>query len=325
MYRSIQLVLVERDGDNKNIVLAVAMCASESGENCEWVFRCCIRAGVKLHETPLFSDRGSGILAALKTLSVGTLCYCTRHILNNIRGEFKGQWPLDIKNVLYRVQGAQSGEEYDSISKTIELEHWVLYTALRSRRLYGWRSTNFAESRNAAAIDSSRMLPFQCLESIMKKFMTSACCNRETIVPAWVGAGHKITSYANKNLPRRTVVHMLVYDQYGIPCKHYIAALNYRNRGIEKYACVDACYTIEAYTNLYGSGQQRIQLVLPEELIVNGDHRSPKLAEKKKDKKGDRRFPSKGDTTLQVGKSKRTMKCSNCGQPGHNKRRCTSK
>ncbi|OWZ13156.1 hypothetical protein PHMEG_00013575 [Phytophthora megakarya] len=93
------------------------MCASESGENCEWFFRCCIRAAVKLHETPLFSDRGSGILAALKTLSVGTLRYCTRHILNNIRDEFKGRCPPDIKNVLYRVQGAQSIEEYDSIIK----------------------------------------------------------------------------------------------------------------------------------------------------------------------------------------------------------------
>ncbi|OWZ01211.1 LOW QUALITY PROTEIN: hypothetical protein PHMEG_00027454 [Phytophthora megakarya] len=96
---------------------------------------------------------------------------------------------------------------------------------------------------------------------------------------------------------------MLVLRSVRYPLQALHCSSEHRNRGIEKYACVDACYTIEAYTNLYGSGQQRIQLVLPEELIVNGDHWPPKLAEKKKGKKRDRRFPSKGDTTLQVVKT----------------------
>jgi hypothetical protein len=35
-YKRTMLVLVGRDGDNKNITLAVGLCASEDGENCGW-------------------------------------------------------------------------------------------------------------------------------------------------------------------------------------------------------------------------------------------------------------------------------------------------
>ncbi|KAE8962058.1 hypothetical protein PR001_g29834 [Phytophthora rubi] len=372
-YKNIHMILVGRDGNSKNMILAIALCAKEDGDNCEWFFRSCLRAGVKINAMPLFSDRGSGIMSALETLSITTLRYCTRHILNNIRDNFKGRIPPDLTAVVYRIQGAQSFEEYDGILKTIELTHadigayirnikpdnWVLYTALRTCRLYGWRTTNFVESQNAAGVGPRHMLPFQFLDFYMTKFMKDACENREKLAQAWQDAGHRITEYARKTIDlaseeaafcavdqsqgghlyvydtrnnpviRREVnidariCSCTVYDQYGIPCKHFIAALNFLDRRTEKYDAVDTCYTVDAYASLYGSNQPRIQLVLPEELTINTSHRPPKLISKK-GKKRERRLPSRGDTTLQVGKAKRTMKCSQCGQSGHNKRSCTS-
>ncbi|OWZ19893.1 hypothetical protein PHMEG_0005779 [Phytophthora megakarya] len=38
-------------------------------------------------------------------------------------------------------------KDIGSYIRAIEPEHWVLYTALRSCRLYGWRSTNFVSAR----------------------------------------------------------------------------------------------------------------------------------------------------------------------------------
>jgi hypothetical protein len=87
---NVMLVMVGRDGNLENILLAVAICPSEDEENCLWFFEWCQRAGISVRELPVFSDRGSGLIAAASKMGI-TLHYCTRHIIGNMKSKFKGQ------------------------------------------------------------------------------------------------------------------------------------------------------------------------------------------------------------------------------------------
>ncbi|EGZ18125.1 hypothetical protein PHYSODRAFT_435606, partial [Phytophthora sojae] len=88
-YKSAQLVVVGRDGNMANVLLGIAVCASESEDDCVWFLRCCERSGVPLRKLTIFSDRGTGILAAFHTLGYKNVRFCTRHILQNINKMFK--------------------------------------------------------------------------------------------------------------------------------------------------------------------------------------------------------------------------------------------
>ncbi|GMF65841.1 unnamed protein product [Phytophthora lilii] len=213
-YQSDHLALVGRDGDKNNIILGIAVCASESEDNYEWFFRCCLSAGVKLNEMPLFSDRRPGVMAALYKLNVATSRFCTGHIFHNIQENFKTKVPPDMDTLLYRVQAATSNDEYNRLLNTLELTHkdiaayirsidpeqWVLYTALRSSRLYGWRSTNFAGYQDAAASEPRGTLPFQFLQYYMAKFMEDAYNFRSRDARSWLQEGHTLTKYARDKL-----------------------------------------------------------------------------------------------------------------------------
>jgi len=109
------------------------------------------------------------------------------------------------------------------------------------------------------------------------------------------------------------------FDQYGIPCKHFIAALNFLKRPAERFTVLDYCYTIDAYSALYGAGAAAgIDLVLTEELTSNAAHHPP-LSSSEPRKKKERLFPTRAGT-----KVRRTSRCTTCGQAGHNKRSCPS-
>ena len=57
-------LLTTRDGNNKVLVLAVAVCETESGDTYEWFARQCIDAGIGRYlnkDAIIFSDRQKGL------------------------------------------------------------------------------------------------------------------------------------------------------------------------------------------------------------------------------------------------------------------------
>jgi hypothetical protein len=370
-FKSTQLILVGRDGNSMNIVLAVAVCASESEENLLWFFHCCTRAGIRLSEMPIFSDRGSGILAALHTLDWQNVRFCTRHIMQNINKNFKGNCPREMTKILYEIQSSECEALYQMRITCLRMTHpaiadyiedilpqnWVLYSALRSTRLYGWRSTNFVESQNAAAVSSRLLLPFGFFQSYMTKFMTESW-NRRQMAKQWTKEGQLLTKYAHDllgeeqskaayynavpsddnlvfvhNTRGRTIVNRrvdltsrsctcIMFDQHGIPCHHFIAALEYHGKSEEMFSSVDHYYTTESFLTLYGASESNpIELVLSEQLTTNlNDHPPPIVSKPGRTKQ--RRYPSSGDPSHHVGRLQRLPKCGSCGQSGHNKRSC---
>ncbi|OWY90582.1 hypothetical protein PHMEG_00041226, partial [Phytophthora megakarya] len=75
--------VVGRDGDNKNIVLAVGLVPSEDAVYCHWFMLNCKQAGIVLSGTPVFIDSGKAGISAGATLGF-QLHFCAHHIHVNV-------------------------------------------------------------------------------------------------------------------------------------------------------------------------------------------------------------------------------------------------
>jgi hypothetical protein len=161
VYKETMLILVGRTGNNTNIILAVALCDGENEDNCGWFLANARAAGVQFEGIPIFSDRGRGLIAALENGQLGArIRFCTRHIVGNIIHQFGGQVPVDLKTMVYRVQAAESKEEYTSLLfslglthpriaeyiQAIEHERWVIYPeTVHDIKLYGNPYSNYKD------------------------------------------------------------------------------------------------------------------------------------------------------------------------------------
>uniref|UniRef100_K3XDL8 MULE transposase domain-containing protein n=1 Tax=Globisporangium ultimum (strain ATCC 200006 / CBS 805.95 / DAOM BR144) TaxID=431595 RepID=K3XDL8_GLOUD len=70
------LILIARDGDNKNVVLAVALCPSEDRDNYNWFIECCKNGGIVFDNVPLFCGRGVALVSAATSHNDLTLIHC---------------------------------------------------------------------------------------------------------------------------------------------------------------------------------------------------------------------------------------------------------
>ncbi|OQR97380.1 hypothetical protein ACHHYP_20579 [Achlya hypogyna] len=142
------LVLVGRNGDNRNVVLAVALVPSETAEAYDWFLSSCQKNDVQLDGTPILCDRGTAILAS-RTAFFSTLARLG--------------------------QSLPSAAAYDN---KIDPTTWAIYPHIHTTPLYGWRTTNFVESTNSEALPARDMDPFHFLLHYMEDMMTTAYTHR---------------------------------------------------------------------------------------------------------------------------------------------------
>jgi hypothetical protein len=117
-YDGIHLLLVARDGDGNNLLLAVALAPIESSEHVTWFVRLCHKAGLPVCRWPIFSGRGhlvaaSKVLLEKHGLSLN-LKFCTEHIVRNVIHRFKVNAPeqQSLKNSMLAIQSAPTLDEY---------------------------------------------------------------------------------------------------------------------------------------------------------------------------------------------------------------------
>ncbi|RLN20588.1 hypothetical protein BBJ28_00026487 [Nothophytophthora sp. Chile5] len=234
------------------------------------------------------------------------------HIISNIRGAFKKNIPGDMELVMYRLQAAETEEAFIGILatlasthpkiaeyiQTIRPEYWTMHpAAVHHVKMYGWRTTNFVESTNGAAVPARHKFPFQFFKDFMEQFMRNAY-KAQVSSDKWIDQGLIVTPYANKMIEEQctaagfhtvlpsTQGKAFVRDtrgnfgqhrvnieekictcsymrQFGLPCRHYIAALIKFKSLSKLYDACDACYFVKGYAAGYGCGtDQGIELVL---------------------------------------------------------------
>ncbi|XP_061436690.1 uncharacterized protein LOC133361701 [Lethenteron reissneri] len=206
-YNGTMLVLVGRDGNNRNVLLAVALVPSETAAAYDWFLNCCTTNDIELDGTPVFCDRGTGILASdWKDLM---LIHCTRHLICNGVDNIGSAFTPDLQGIIYDAQGCASEAAFRSslgclgvalpaaatYYNKIDPHTWALYPHLHTTPLYGWRTTNFVESTNSEALPAREMDPFHFLMHHMEDMMTTAFAHRSD-AEKWAAQGRVITPYA---------------------------------------------------------------------------------------------------------------------------------
>ena len=209
-FDGLQLLLVGRDGNYKNVTIAAALIRSESKEDFVWFLTKLGNAGVNLN-VPIFCDRAPGLAAAGKALAL-KLINCAVHIYRNtllVSGFNKSH-----KDLFYQLQSAETKEMYESTLaiiaitagnraatylKNIDPTTWALHPHLHTVALYGWRSTNFIESEMAATKETGLRSkpPFNYFEAVMLEMMAD-CVEHVALIAKWTTKGQVITDGAMK-------------------------------------------------------------------------------------------------------------------------------
>jgi hypothetical protein len=86
-FSGVQIAVVDRDGNFKNLLIAVAVAPAEDIENYNWFFLTLKTSGFDFAGDQIFCDQQPALLSEANKLGL-TLRYCTLHIIRNIRVKF---------------------------------------------------------------------------------------------------------------------------------------------------------------------------------------------------------------------------------------------
>lgn len=223
--------------------------------------------------------------------------------------------------------------------KRIDPNIWAKYCYLRKYPLYGSQSAALvdSESPHPADVAARERGPIELFQSYMEKCM-KAIYDRKRNAKHWARSGQLLTGYAEHILedhrnkavacrvtpnddesgsayvwdtrspvPKRRRVNISANacscpfaDQFGLPCKHLVAASNFFNASGGLWDISKLChpmYLARGYFDVYGQASS-VSMPLEEELAWN--------------------------LSVQVVPVGPTNRCSRCHAYGHNKRRCPS-
>ncbi|GMF33112.1 unnamed protein product [Phytophthora fragariaefolia] len=308
LYQGQQVLLVGRDGNCDNIIIAVALVTSGDVENYTWFLECLKTAGLDMKDYPVFCDGSEAFRSVSKTYELNVR-YCTLHIIRSL--QFFKTFTQAHENLIWELQaskwkalyegflvllGKNCGEEVETTVRAIPPERWVLYTALGSNPLYGWRSTNFVENVNATTLVQGfrDKAPYECFDGVMEN-MAKSLHKRQENVALWTEQKRLVTPAAERlyaeqlqemgnytvamlmkdavasvnrvgKFPifRRTVdiekntCTCTYMDQYQIPCKHMIAVLSHLGKLDSVWLRFGSCYQVSNYTEAFSTASANL-------------------------------------------------------------------
>ena len=206
-------LLTTRDGDNKVLVLAVAVCETESGDTYEWFAQQCIDAGIGRYlnkDAIIFSDRQKGLVKfheAFRAL-VGR---CFNHIIKNCHKAIKGSGQTFEDATAWLVQKAktrvdhevamtnlrgQSGLAADYFAAIDHPEQVFQYLLNdQAAPTHGHKTSNIVECANSVFVPARYYTPYRLLNKVLK-WQGQKFFEREVKLNEWIAKGHKLTKYA---------------------------------------------------------------------------------------------------------------------------------
>ncbi|KAF4314909.1 hypothetical protein G195_011563 [Phytophthora kernoviae 00238/432] len=114
--------------------------------------------GSPLAAVPVFTDRHKGIISATTEFGIFNM-FCVHHIIGNMRSD-KSVWlAVSQEKYVWATNAATTVIDFNfntqklakvspvtkSYLDQISVKQWTLYLHYHTARLYGWRTTNFAE------------------------------------------------------------------------------------------------------------------------------------------------------------------------------------
>ena len=216
IYRDGQMhLLTTRDGNNKTIVLAWAICETESSATYEYFAEQCHAAGLSRYlngSSIIFSDRQTGI-RSFHDKFASKIGRCFNHIIGNCNKHLSGTgetftvasaWAVqkapteaEYKRALARLkrQSPRAAKYFDNIKPHVEVFKYAMNAA--GIPTHDFRTNQIVESMNGIFVDACRDAPYRLCAKILK-WMGTQLEVRVKSITKWIEEGHLLTKYARQ-------------------------------------------------------------------------------------------------------------------------------
>ena len=209
-------LLTTRDGDNKVLILAVAVCETESGDTYQWFADNCVAAGMGRYlnkDSIIYSDRQKGLRSFHEAFNA-LVGRCFGHIIKNCRRDLKGSgqtfedstaWLVQkaktrvshVKALTnLRAQSAIAAEYFEAIDDPDEVFQYLLND--KAAPTHGHKTSNIVECANGVFVPARYYTPYRMLNKILK-WQGQKFFERQTELDEWIRKGHFLTKYAYDN------------------------------------------------------------------------------------------------------------------------------
>ena len=350
LHRLVLLLLVTVDGRENNLPLAWALVPVEDEDNWTWFLE-----GVKPYLEGLnhpdavnISDRQKGLTNAIQSAFPRTkYSHCCQHIAENIRARFGGVKSGCVK-LFWRAARAKTGIEFEekladikrinedceTYLRGIPARQWAFHAFPTPR--YGYDTSNIVESVNSHCREGRDLPAFRLLVWIWSWLMDTFykrlhqwnkhprltdstityLDSQKNIRMAYniqssaVGIG-SVTAYTGR---QRIISLQKQYCSCGnfrerrVPCRHALHLC--KEQGLDREDYISRIYSLEKYRATY---QYSFPPLSSEGLSSDETCQAPFF----------RRLPGRPTTARQRAKpDASSQQCSQCGEAGHNRRRC---
>ena len=208
-------LLTTRDGNNRVLPLAWALCETESGDTYEWFAEKCIEAGLERYlnnASIIYSDRQKGIYKFHEAFRafVGS---CFKHIVENCLKNIRGTGFTFPEEMAWVLQSSPTREAYDIqlellrdvcppaatyFDEQVIHKHVYQYKFNENKvATHGFKTSQLVESPNGVFVGARKEAPYrfnnEVLRWIGKEFEA-----RPKDMQKWIDKGHLLTPYAHK-------------------------------------------------------------------------------------------------------------------------------
>ena len=208
-------LLTTRDGDNKTIVLAWAVCETESGDAYKYFSSKCHEAGLTRYlngSSIIFSDRQKGI-KEFHDKFPAKVGRCFKHIIENCRKHVHGTgqnfkvqtaWALrnaateaEYKVALARLkrESPRAAKYFDDIKPHVEVFQYAMNA--EGVATHGFKTSQIVESLNGVFVKARMDAPYRLNAQILK-WQGERLEERTENMKKWIQEKHPLTQYATQ-------------------------------------------------------------------------------------------------------------------------------
>jgi len=208
-------LLTTRDGDNKTIALAWAICETESGDTYKYFSSKCHEAGLSRYLSStsiIFSDRQKGIKNFHDKFAAKT-GRCFKHIIDNCKKQVNGTgqtfqdktaWALrnaptevqyNLALVRLQRESPVAAKYFDDIEPHKEVFQYAMNDA--GIATHGFKTSQIVESLNGVFAKARRDAPYR-LNATILKWQGEQLEVRTKSITKWMEEGHPLTKYATQ-------------------------------------------------------------------------------------------------------------------------------
>ena len=215
-------LLTTRDGNNKIMVLAWAICETESGDTYKWFAQQCHDAGLStyLNRGIIYSDRQKGI-EQFHDRFAAAVGKCFKHLIGNAKDQIKGTNQTFQEATAWELQRAQTSVEFEKVLRRLKRESLVAGKYFEAQKPHnqiyqyaqnedkiptrGFKTSQIVECHNGVFVEVRKEHPYYLNMAILE-WQGNKLREYHKQMLAWAQQGHSLTPWAHKEFQMQVCV-----------------------------------------------------------------------------------------------------------------------